>query len=159
VVNSALLAYILFPLSGMAGAGLLVILWLWRMERRGERATEVQFANPFSISPALKFALLFVVILFVTKAALDFVGTRALYFTAVIAGFTDVDAIALTTARLARESLEASTAAKTIILAAMSNTLMKGGIAFMFGARLFGRQMAMALGVILLAGAVGLLLV
>ncbi|MGH7601829.1 MAG: hypothetical protein ACREOI_36165 [bacterium] len=38
----------------------------------------------------------------------------------------------------------------------MSNTLMKGGIALMFGARLFGRQMAMALGMILLAGMVGL---
>jgi uncharacterized membrane protein (DUF4010 family) len=159
VVNSALLPSILFPLSGMAGAGLLAIIWLWRMERRREQAAEVQFTNPFSISPALKFALLFAVILFVTKAALDFVGTRALYFTAVIAGFTDVDAIALTAARLAPESLNASTAATTIILAAMSNTLMKGGIAFMFGARLFGRQMAMALGLILLAGAVGLLVI
>lgn len=67
--------------------------------------------------------------------------------------------IALTAARLARESLEASTAAATIILAARSNTLMKGGIALMFGARLFGRQVAMALGMILLAGMVGLALV
>jgi uncharacterized membrane protein (DUF4010 family) len=159
VVNSALLPSILFPLSGMAGAGLLAIIWLWRMERRREQAAEVQFTNPFSISPALKFALLFVVILFVSKAALDFFGTRALYFTAVIAGFSDADAIALTAARLARESLEASTAATTIILAAMSNTLMKGAIAFMFGARLFGRQMATALGLILFAGAVGLMLV
>ncbi len=73
-----------------------------------------------------------------------------------IAGFTDVDAITLTAARLAQESLDASTAAATIILAVMSNTLMKGGIALMFGARLFGRQMAMALGMILLAGMAGL---
>lgn len=156
VVNSALLPRILFPLSGMAGAGLLAIIWLWRLERRHEQAAEVQFTNPFSIAPALKFALLFVVILFVSKTALDFVGTRALYFTAVIAGFTDVDAIALTTARLAKESLEASTAAATIILAAMSNTLMKGAIALMFGARHFGRQMAVALGMILLAGVIGI---
>lgn len=156
VVNSALLPHILFPLSGMAGAGLLGVVWLWRMERRREQAAEVKFTNPFSISPALKFALLFVVTLFVAKAALDFVGTRALYFTAVIAGFTDVDAIALTTARLAQESLTASTAAATIILAAMSNTLMKGVIALMFGARPFGRQMAIALVVILLAAVIGL---
>jgi uncharacterized membrane protein (DUF4010 family) len=153
------LPHILFPLSGMAAAGLLAIVWLWRKERQRAQAAEVQFTNPFSISPALKFALLFAVILFVTKAALDFVGTRALYFTAVIAGFTDVDAIALTAARLAPESLNASTAATTIILAAMSNTLMKAAIALVFGARSFGRQMALALVMILLAGVAGLLLV
>ncbi len=159
VVNSALLPRLLLPLSSMAAAGVFAIGWLWRQERQREYRTEVQFANPFSVMPALKFALLFVAILFVSKAALDFIGTEALYFTAVLAGLTDVDAIALTTARLARESLDASTATVTIILAAMSNSMMKGGIALLFGARLLGRQMAMALGLILLAGVVGLLLI
>ncbi|MDZ7292736.1 MAG: MgtC/SapB family protein [candidate division KSB1 bacterium] len=158
VVNSTLLSHVWMPLSGMALAGLLGVGWLWRMERRQEHTAEVQFTNPFSISPALKFALLFVVILFASKAALDFIGTRALYFTAVVAGLTDVDAIALTTARLARESLDTPTATAAVILAAMSNTVMKGGIALLFGARIFGRQMALAFGLILLAGALGLLL-
>jgi uncharacterized membrane protein (DUF4010 family) len=159
VVNSALLPHLIVPLSSMTVAGLFAVGWLWRKERRREHGAEVQFANPFSVMPALKFALLFVAILFVSKAALDFIGTEALYFTALLAGLTDVDAIALTTARLARESLDSSTATVTIILAAMSNSVMKGGIALLFGARLLGRQMAVALGLILLVGAVGLMLV
>lgn len=156
VVNPALVPHLVFPLLGMTAAGLLAVVLLWRLERRREQAAEVQFTNPFSLAPALKFAALFVVILFASKAALDFIGTRALYFTALLAGLTDVDAIALTTARLARESLDKSTAAITIILAAMSNTVMKGSIGLIFGAGLFGRQMAWALGLILLAGGVGL---
>jgi uncharacterized membrane protein (DUF4010 family) len=109
-INSALLPHLVVPLLGMTITGLVAVVWLWRLERRREQTAEVQFANPFSIAPALKFALLFVLILFVSKAALDFIGARALYLTAVFAGLTDVDAITLTIARLARESLDAATA-------------------------------------------------
>jgi uncharacterized membrane protein (DUF4010 family) len=157
VVNSALVSHLIIPLLGMAAVGVIAVGLLWRMERRREHTAEVKFTNPFSISPALKFAALFVVILFVSKAALDSIGTRALYVTALLAGLTDVDAITLTTARLARESLDASTATVTIILATMSNTLMKGSVALLFGAGLFRRQMAWALGLILMAGGVGLI--
>lgn len=158
-VNSALLPKIIFPLMSMTVAGLIAVAWLWRMERSRQQTTEVQFTNPFSIAPALKFALLFVLILFVAKAALDFIGPRALYFTAVLAGLTDVDAITLSVARLARESLEASTATRAIILAALSNTLVKGVIAFLLGAKIFGRQMGFALGLVLLVGVIAIALV
>jgi uncharacterized membrane protein (DUF4010 family) len=158
VVNSILMSHLIFPLLGMTMAGLGAVVLLWRMERRHAHTEEVQFTNPFSVVPALKFAVLFVAILFVSKAALDFVGTRGLYVTALIAGLTDVDAITLTTARLARESVDMSTAGKTVILATMSNTVMKGSIALFFGAGVFGRQMAWALGLILLAGVIGLVL-
>lgn len=158
-VNSALLPNIIFPLMSMMAAGLIAAGWFWRMERSRQPTTEMQFTNPFSIMPALKFALLFVLILFIAKAALDFIGTRALYFTAVLAGLTDVDAITLTVARLARESLEASTATRAIILAALSNTLMKGAIAFLLGTKIFGRQMGFALGLVLLVGVIAIVLV
>jgi uncharacterized membrane protein (DUF4010 family) len=158
-VNSTLLPHVIFPLTSMMAAGLIAAGWLWRIERGRQQTTEVQFTNPFSITPALKFALLFVVILFISKAALDFLGTQALYFTAVLAGLPDADAIALTVARLARESLDASTATRTIILAALSNTLMKGAIAFLLGARIFGRHLALALALVLLVGVAGIFLV
>ncbi|MDZ7344986.1 MAG: MgtC/SapB family protein, partial [candidate division KSB1 bacterium] len=145
VVNPGLLPHLAVPIASMAIAGMAAAGWLWRLERHRDHATDVQFINPFAIIPALKFAVLFVVILFVAKAALDFIGTRALYVTALIAGLTDVDAITLTTARLARQALDHSIAKKVIILAAMSNTIMKGSIALLFGAKLFGRQMASAL--------------
>jgi uncharacterized membrane protein (DUF4010 family) len=158
-VNSALLPHIIFPLMGMMVAGLVAAGWLWRLERNRQLTTEVQFTNPFSIAPALKFALLFVLILMISKAALDFIGARALYITAVLAGLTDADAITLTVARLARESLEAATATRTIILAALSNTLMKGALAFLLGAQIFRRQIALALGLVLLAGVIAIILV
>jgi uncharacterized membrane protein (DUF4010 family) len=159
VVNSALLPYLIAPLIGMTATGVIVVAWLWRSERGSEHTTHVQFDNPFSIAPALKFALLFVLILFMAKAALDFLGTRALYLTAILAGLTDVDAITLTTARLAHESLDAATATATIILAAMANTMMKGSLAVLLGAWSFGRQMAWALGLMLLAGGISLALI
>lgn len=159
IVNSTLLPNLIFPLTSMMVAGLIAAGWLWRMERNRQQTTEVQFTNPFSITPALKFALLFVLILFVAKIALEFIGTRALYFTAVLAGLTDVDAIALTVARLARESLAASTATHAIVGAALANTFMKGVIAFLLGAKMFGRQMGLAFGLVLLVGIVTVVLV
>jgi uncharacterized membrane protein (DUF4010 family) len=159
VVNAALLPKLIIPFTGMTLVGLVAIAWLWRMERRREHTAEVQLTNPFSILPALKFAALFVAILFLSKAALDFAGTRALYFTAILAGLTDVDAITLTTARLARDSLATSTAAVAIVLATLSNTIMKGCIAWLFGAKLFSRQISWGLGMILAAGIIALVVV
>jgi hypothetical protein len=57
--------------------------------------------NPFELSEAIKFGLMFGVITFVAKAAEAFWGSAGLYLAGALAGLTDVDAISLSMANLA----------------------------------------------------------
>jgi uncharacterized membrane protein (DUF4010 family) len=157
VVNPALLAALAFPTGFMAGAGLLVSLYFYRRSRSAEDgAGAVEFKNPFELSSAFKFALLFAAVLLAAEAATTYLGTGATYLAGVLAGATDVDAITLTMARLAETQISPQVASTTIALGMASNTIVKAGLATAVGGRPFGRQIALAFGLILAAGGAGL---
>ena len=61
-----------------------------------------------------------------------------------IAGLTDVDAITLSSATLARDGLPISVAAAAVIVATFANTAVKAGIAFVSGGASFGRKVGTA---------------
>jgi uncharacterized membrane protein (DUF4010 family) len=117
------------------------------------------FANPFELGSALKFGGLFALILVVTKAATENLGEAGIYAAGALAGVTDVDAITLTMAKLAKDGLDPFVASTTIMLGVGSNTLVKGGVALVMGGRLLGRRVLGAFGVELVLAAVGLLVV
>ncbi|MGH8614934.1 MAG: DUF4010 domain-containing protein [Gammaproteobacteria bacterium] len=60
-----------------------------------------QQENPAALKSALIFGAIYALIIFATAAAKDYFGGRALYGIALVSGFVDVDAITLSTARLA----------------------------------------------------------
>ena len=65
-------------------------------------------------------------------------GSSGIYALAAISGLADVDAITLSLAELSRDTndLDLQTAARGIVLAAVSNTLVKGGIVLGMGSKL-----------------------
>jgi uncharacterized membrane protein (DUF4010 family) len=83
-------------------------------------------------------------VLLATAAVKDHFGAGALYGVAVVSGFVDLDAITLSTARLAAaERLEAATAWRVILTAALSNMVFKTAIAWGLGStRLLLRLLA-----------------
>jgi uncharacterized membrane protein (DUF4010 family) len=141
----------------MAGFGIpsLAICWiLWRRQRSAETATVSAGENPFELGEAIRFGLLFGVITFVAKAAQVYLGAPGLYLAGAIAGLTDVDAIALSMAQLARgDPSSADAASRTIVIAVASNTLFKTGMVAFLGAPGLRRIILAAAGVILLAAA------
>lgn len=72
--------------------------------------------------------------------ATRYLGTKGTYIAAVVSGLADVDAITVSMASLAGESIAYTTAVKSIILASMSNTVVKGGIAGILGTRELGKK-------------------
>ena len=88
----------------------------------------VVVANPFELWSAIQFGLLFGLIIFITKAAQVFFGTTGIYLSSIITGMSDVDPITLSLSKLARENLNYTIAARGIIMAALSNTGVKGMI-------------------------------
>jgi uncharacterized membrane protein (DUF4010 family) len=160
LVNNALARGLAVALGGMAVAGLIVSLVLWRRSRSHETGVVATGANPFELSEAIKFGLLFGIVTIVAKAAQVYLGTAGLYLAGAVAGLTDVDAISLSMANLATTSPESvKVAERTIIIAVLSNTLVKAGMAAFMGAPALRRIIVLVTLLLLIAGAVGILVV
>ena len=153
VLNQVLAYSLLAPLLAAAGTGLAACLYLWFSSRSRERG-EVSASNPFELGPAIQFGLLFAVILFVSKAAQVYLGDAGVYLSSVLAGLTDVDAITLSMARLAGTDVSYAVAARAVTLAALSNTVVKGGIALSLGSASLRRYILPVFGAVLVVGAV-----
>ena len=113
-------------------------------------------SNPFELGSALGFALLFAIVLVGSKAATVYLGTLGTYAAGVLAGSTDVDAITLSMAKLAGDTVSQRVAATTIFLAAASNTVVKGAMAAFAGGLHFGRRVLAGQLAALAAGVAGL---
>jgi uncharacterized membrane protein (DUF4010 family) len=156
VVNRALAASLALALGCMAAAGLVVSLVLWRRSRTHEKGVVTAGANPFELSEAIKFGLLFGLVTIVAKAAQTYLGAAGLYLAGALAGLTDVDAISLSMANLAAANPESLVvAARTIVIAVLANTLVKAGMAGFMGAPALRRTIVLATVLLLFAGAAG----
>lgn len=94
------------------------------------------FKNPFELGPAITFGVLYAVILVAAKAADSYFGDAGLYMSSFASGLADVDAITLSLAELSLSGdVAMPTAARAIVLAAVANTLVKGGIVVIMGSR------------------------
>lgn len=128
-LNVALLRLLWIPMAAAAAVGLACSLYLYLSQRTDEEGG-VDFSNPFELKPALQFGLLYAIILLVSKAAQTYLNDTGVYISSIVAGLTDVDAITLSMAELggAVGGVDMRIAARAIVLAAMSNTFVKGGI-------------------------------
>jgi len=133
-LNVALLRILWLPMAAAMAVGLAYGVYLYFVQRTDEEG-DVAFANPFELGPAVKFGLLYAVILLVSKAAQMYLGNTGVYLSSVVAGLADVDAITLSMAELSRAAggVDLTTASRAIVLAAMSNTVVKGGIVLTSG--------------------------
>jgi uncharacterized membrane protein (DUF4010 family) len=135
LVNRVLAASLALPLGSMAAGGLLGSLFLWRRAKTAETGVVAAGANPFELTEAIKFGLLFGIVIVVAKTAEAYLGAAGLYLAGAVAGLTDVDAISLSMANLAASSPQSvHIAAYTIVIAVISNTLVKAGMAAFMGA-------------------------
>ncbi len=128
------LAYrVLVPMVATMLAGGGYSIYLYFAQRSYEKEA-MQFVNPFELGPAIKFGLIYAVILLVSKAAQVYFGNTGVYISSFVSGLADVDAIALSMVDLVQNgNLDMSVAARGIVIAALANTLFKGGFALSTG--------------------------
>jgi uncharacterized membrane protein (DUF4010 family) len=155
LVTPALAVRLALAVAVIAIPCLVIALWLLRRQQAAAKANVAARENPFVLGAAIRFGLLFGLVTLAARAAQVYLGDAGLYATGALAGLTDVDAITLSMANLAREDPSRLTAAaRTVVIAVLSNTLVKGGITVFLGAPEMRRVMAPAVGVVLTAGAV-----
>lgn len=136
VVNLELLAHAWLPITAGGVVGLLTAGLLYLGGREARRQTDPsEFSNPFRLLPAIQFGLLYGAVLVVSKLATEQLGDIGVYASALASGVADVDAITLSMAELSIDDgpIEDATAARAIGLAAVSNTVVKGGIVVAIG--------------------------
>jgi len=129
--------------------------WLWRTRRQTQRGEVQAGSNPFELDEAIKFGLLFGVVVLIAKAAQVYLGNAGLYLAAGIAGLTDVDAITLAMADLANtDAANVAIGARAIVIAVMTNTLTKAAMVISLGSPEL-RRITLPISALLLAVGVG----
>jgi uncharacterized membrane protein (DUF4010 family) len=162
VVHRELAVSLIAPFALMAVPGLLFTLWMWFARRPVEGTTVAtpKLSNPLSLVIAIKFALIYAAIAFLVKAATQLDWHGSLLPLSFVSGLTDLDAISLSMAGSLNGSVVTpALAVKAVMLGAIANTLMKGGLAVTFGSPALRRQVAFVLGLTVLCGVAGFWLV
>jgi uncharacterized membrane protein (DUF4010 family) len=135
VINQALFSIVWIPLTAALAVSAAYCIYLYRVQSSDKQEEHDNFKNPFELGPALTFGLIYAVILLAANAARMYLGNTGIYLSSIASGLADVDAITLSLAELSRDThdLDLHTAARGIVLAAVSNTLVKGGIVLSMG--------------------------
>ena len=137
VVNRALLPALLVPIASMGVAATIGAGWLLL---RGAGAKQpaggnVPLKNPFSLMAAIRFGLVFAAVMLVVALVQHYLPGRGLYAVAALAGLSDVDAITLSMASCSGDgTCTPQVAVGSIVIAALTNTLVKAGMVVALGA-------------------------
>lgn len=160
-ISAELLWKAAVPLAILLAPGALLAVWGWWQSRNlsGAVATP-NVQNPMGLATAIRFALLYAVIKFLVKAAVETKFTDAILPIAALSGLTDMDAIALSLARSVTEhSVAAPLAAQGIIIAAISNSVLKGVLAASLGSPALRWRVLVAMALTTAAGVAAFFLI
>ncbi len=121
--------------------------------KKAEPSADLAITTPFSLTQAAKFGVLYAAILLIVKIVSDvWAGGAGLLIVAAVAGSTDVDAITLSMSQYARDGGAASVAASAMVIAAISNTVVKGAMAMAIGSAEYRRRLVVAMAIICVVG-------
>lgn len=152
VVASGSFTHMAMPIGTMLGAMVVITAASYFFSRR-ETSAMPEYRNPAQLKTALIFACVYTVVKYAAALGKDHFGNSGLYVVGVISGLTDMDAITLSTARMVDgQQLEASVGWRTILIAAMSNLVFKGGAVAMLGGRAMFIRVAILFGFSLATG-------
>jgi uncharacterized membrane protein (DUF4010 family) len=109
--------------------------------------------NPAELKSALIFGAIYAVVIFAVAAAKEYFGTSGLYAVALLSGLTDLDAITLSTGRLAAANrIDIPISWRLILLASLANLVFKGGTVAVLGPPQLTKRIAALFGIAVVGG-------
>lgn len=138
IFNSALFMYVAIPFAVFSVICLIVSLILIK-EDTNKPDTNINLGNPMNLLNAIGFGVIYVVILFAVFYSNQYFGQSGLYYSALIAGLADTDAITISLAKFASDPEKIKLASSVIVTAVMSNMLVKLGISIFKGSKVTGK--------------------
>ncbi len=123
------------------------------------QAETVKLESPFEIGPAIKFGLVFVVVIFALALGQKYLGDSGVYAAAFLSGLIDIDAIVLSSLESVKlGELSQVVAQNSIAIALIVNTVIKVAYIAVLGAYSLLGRVAVGVGVVTAVGAVALFL-
>ncbi len=159
IFNKDLFNELLFTLLLLFLAAAGVALFFYFKARKNEMTdADIRQGKPLDLQGALVFGFIYTVILLVVSYANENLGNRGLLVSSAIAGLSDLDAITITVSKLAKSMADMSIAGIAILIATISNTLVKLGISFWAGSKPLRKYLLPGYGIVFLSAVIGLLL-
>ncbi len=135
-VDETLGRFLALPLLGMAITGMAGAWVLSKSVRAEEPGVDMPMENPFSLTPALKFGLFFVVIFLFVKLAGAWMGAEGVYIASAVAGLGDASAITLSMADMVKEgAIPIPAAGIAVFIAITMNALVKWVMSLWYGTK------------------------
>jgi len=158
IISPTFLKPLFLPLLIPPIPGLLYAFYANRKEAKLHPKQTTGYTNPFELMPAIKFGVIFAAVLFIANAVKLYLGDDALLISSFVAGFADMDAIALSALEMAgKGTVIMPQACMAIILAGIGNTVCKASLVIIFGAPAMRKSIIPAF-LLIIATAVALLL-
>ncbi len=140
IVNNTL-GYALFV--PLLSSTLIGMTYSFFVLRKNESTSTKDFINssPFNFGPAIKFTIFLAIILIFSKITSDLIGEGGIYITSFLAGLVDTDAITLSMATLSGSSISYSIGETAILIACLTNTIIKLLLARSLGSKELFKKM------------------
>jgi uncharacterized membrane protein (DUF4010 family) len=135
IVNRSLAKLLWIPVTLIMLAGAVAAFIIYKRKKGKTDSKDVPLKNPLEFSTAIKFALFFAAIQWLVAYANENFGNNGTYLAGALSGVTDVDAITLSMAKMAKNPQNTALAIHTILIAALSNTLVKFFIVMTVGSK------------------------
>lgn len=139
-LSGALARPLMAPLLLPVVPALSYALYLKVKEFRDHRQKSADFTNPFKLLPAIKFGIVFTCVMFVANAARVYLGSGALLACSFLGGAAEMDAVAFSVIDM---NLKAGLPVRELVLAllfaSLANTLTKGILVCVLGAKAMRR--------------------
>jgi uncharacterized membrane protein (DUF4010 family) len=148
VVNRGFAAALALPLAVVGAVAFACMLLVWRQAREelSEESPAPGFRNPFELFPAIRFGILFAVVLVVVRLAQQHLGETGMYVASFASGLVSMDAVTLSLARMdAQGGVERHAAVAALLLACVANTFVRAVIVWMTGIAVLRRSAGLAL--------------
>lgn len=154
-LHSELAIALVLPFCLMAAPGVVTLLVVLVRGAKQQTIETPELTNPLSLSVAIKFALLYAVIVLLVTLSQQWSADKGLYLVSFVSGLTDMDAIALSLTDMVKQGTVAlQLAAKGIVVGAIANTLFKAAFAIYAGSRELRGVIWIGMGSMVLAGGV-----
>ncbi len=145
IINHDIAISLLFAYLAATLSGLVFVVMLYRRSLAlgiDIEASSIQ-TNPLQLSEAVKFGLIFGIIYGAIGIMQNHLGEAGVYLISMVSGVSDVDAVTLSLSQLVDDKkLAILVAAKGIVIASVTNSLVKLGIVFWMGGSALGWIMA-----------------
>ena len=133
-LNAAFLPPTLIPFAVLGTAAIAAAVFLMKFGSAGSiDATPDPPRNPLELGTAFLFAILFIVMLLVTRAIIHYFGETGLQLLSFVVGFTDIDPFVLSLLKGSYQGIGVDQLAAAIFMASGSNNFLKAVYALALG--------------------------